>query len=68
MTSLDYLPSQFTTGTRVIKINNICYQIDYYITTTLEQGILHLVDGQYSTFWLSCNECEGGGGGGQQQI
>jgi hypothetical protein len=68
MTSLDYLPSQFTTGTRVIKINNICYQIDYYLTTTLEQGILHLVDGQYSTFWLSCNECEGGGGGGQQQI
>lgn len=69
MTSPDLLPSQFTSGgTKAVKIDSICYQIDYYITSTYNQGALHLVDGQYATIYNTCNDCTGGGGGGGQQL
>jgi len=65
MTSPDLLPYQFLGGTKAIKINNVCYQIDYYANTTYTQEYLHLIDGQYSTIWNTCGECTGGGGGNQ---
>jgi hypothetical protein len=63
MTSPDLLPYQFLGGTKAVKINSICYQIDYYTTSTYNQESLHLVDGQYSTIYNTCNDCVGGGGG-----
>jgi len=63
MTSPDLLPYQFLGGTKAVKINSICYQIDYYTTSTYNQESLHLVDGQYATIYNTCNDCVGGGGG-----
>jgi hypothetical protein len=64
MTSPDELPSQFTFGgTKAVKINNVCYQVDYYIGTVCTQESLHLTDGQYSSIYLTCSECTGGGPG-----
>ena len=48
---------------KIVKINNICYQVDYYYDATYNQESLHLVDGIYSTIWNSCNDCTSGGGG-----
>jgi hypothetical protein len=61
MTSPDLLPSPFLGGTKSVKINNICYQIDYYISTTCTQEFLHLTDGQYSAIYNTCSDCTGGG-------
>jgi hypothetical protein len=61
MTSNDLLPSPFLSGTNAVKINNVCYQIDYYISTTCVQESLHLPDGQYSGIYSSCSNCIGGG-------
>ena len=65
MTSPDLLPSQFLGGTKAVKINNVCYQIDYYISNTCTQESLHLTDGQYSSIYNTCNDCTGGGPGNQ---
>jgi len=65
MTSPDLLPSPFLGGTKAIKIDNVCYQVDYYISTTCTQETLHLSNGQNSTVWTSCNDCTSGGGGAQ---
>jgi hypothetical protein len=65
MSSPDELPSQFLGGTKAVKIDSICYQIDYYVTSSFNQESLHLVDGQYSTIYNTCNDCVGGGGGNQ---
>ena len=48
---------------KIVKINSICYQVDYYVTATYNQESLHLVDGVYSTMWTSCGDCTSGGGG-----
>ena len=61
MTSPDNLPSQFTTGTRAVKINGVCYQIDYLFDTVCTQGAIHLTDGQNSGFYMTCADCTGGG-------
>jgi hypothetical protein len=63
MSSPDLLPSQFLGGTKAVKIDSICYQIDYYVTSSFNQESLHLESGQYSTYYTSCNDCTGGGGG-----
>jgi hypothetical protein len=63
MSSPDLLPSQFLGGTKAVKIDSICYQIDYYVTSSFNQETLHLVDGEYSTYYSTCNDCTGGGGG-----
>jgi len=65
MTSPDLLPSQFLGGTKAVKIGGICYQVDYYISTTCTQEFLHLTDGQYSSIYNTCNDCTGGGPGNQ---
>ena len=63
MTSPDLLPSSFLTGLAAVKINNVCYQIDYFLNTTCTMDSLHLVDGQYASFYTSCSNCTGGGPG-----
>ena len=65
MTSPDLLVSQFLGGTKAVKIDNVCYQVDYYVDTTCTQESLHLVDGNNSTIWNTCNDCTSGGGGNQ---
>ena len=65
MTSPDLLPSPFITGLASVKINNVCYQIDYYMGTVCTQESLHLIDGQYSSVWTNCSNCTGGGAGNQ---
>jgi hypothetical protein len=63
MTSPDSLPSQFMTGVASVKINNVCYQVDYFVETTCNQSSIHLTDGQYSSFWANCLSCTSGGSG-----
>jgi hypothetical protein len=63
MTSPDLLASAFLGGTKAVKVNNVCLQVDYYVGTTCDQEATHLTDGSYSTIWNSCNDCLGGGGG-----
>ena len=58
MTSPDLL-----TSLNVVKINDVCYQINSFIETTCTQDSIHLTDGQLSTIWTSCNDCTGGGPG-----
>jgi hypothetical protein len=65
MTSPDLLVSAFLGGTKAVKVNNVCLQVDYYVGTTCDQEAIHLTDGSYSTVWTSCNDCLGGGGGAQ---
>jgi hypothetical protein len=65
MTSPDLLVSAFLGGTKAVKVNNVCLQVDYYVGTTCDQEATHLTDGSYSTVWTSCNDCTGGGGGAQ---
>jgi hypothetical protein len=62
MTSPDLIPAFLQ---KIVKIDNICYQVDYYVTATYSQQALHLPDGIYSTMWTSCEECVSGGGGVQ---
>ena len=63
ITSPDELPSPFITGTAAVKIDNVCYQIDYLFDTVCTPGTIHLTDGQYSSIWTSCSSCTGGGPG-----
>ena len=65
MTSPDLLPSPFLGGTKAVKIGGICYQVDYFISTTCTEEFLHLADGQYSSIYNTCNDCTGGGPGNQ---
>jgi hypothetical protein len=65
MTSPDLLPSPFITGTAAVKVNNVCYQVDYLFDTVCTEGGIHLTDGQYSSVWTSCNSCTSGGSGNQ---
>jgi len=65
MSSPDLLPSQFTSGLNAVKINNVCYQIDYFVGTDCEQYPLHLTDGQYASIYSNCANCTGGGPGNQ---
>jgi hypothetical protein len=58
MTSPDLL-----TSLNVVKINDVCYQINSFIETTCTQDSIHLTNGQLSTIWTSCNDCTGGGSG-----
>ena len=61
MTSPDLLPSQFLG--KSVKIDNICYQINYLADTVCSTETLHLIDGQYSGIYNTCNDCTGGGPG-----
>ncbi len=63
MTSPSSLPSYFMTGVAAVKIDNVCYQVDFFVETTCTQSSIHLVDGQYSPYWSSCSSCTSGGGG-----
>ena len=63
MTSPSSLPSPFMTGIASVKIDNVCYQVDFFVETTCTQSSIHLVDGEYSSFWNSCSSCTSGGGG-----
>ncbi len=63
MTSPDQLPSAFLTGLAAVKINNVCYQIDYFLNTTCTMDSLHLDDGQYASYYTNCSNCAGGGPG-----
>jgi hypothetical protein len=64
MTSPDPLPSQFTFGgIKAVKINNVCYQIDYFVDTVCSELSLHLTDGQYSAIYLTCSDCTSGAPG-----
>ena len=63
MTSPDSLPSPFMTGVAAVKINNVCYQVDYFVETTCNQSSIHLTDGGYSSVWTSCASCTSGGAG-----
>jgi len=65
MTSPEQLVSQFLGGTKAVKIDGICYQVDYFVDTVCTQESLHLVDGNSSTIWNTCNDCTGGGSGSQ---
>jgi hypothetical protein len=65
MTSPDLLPSQFLGGTKAVKINGICLQIDYYVSTTCTMEATHLIMGQYDTIYNTCYDCTSGGGGNQ---
>jgi len=65
MTSPDELPSPFLGGTKAVKINNICLQVDYFVDTVCEQEATHLTFGQYSSIYNTCNDCSGGGPGNQ---
>jgi hypothetical protein len=58
MTSPDFLPSL-----NIVKINDVCYQVNNFVETTCTQGQIHLTDGQFSLIWTSCNDCTGGGSG-----
>jgi hypothetical protein len=58
MTSPDFLPSL-----NIVKINDVCYQVNNFVETTCTQGQIHLTDGQYSLIWTSCNDCTSGGSG-----
>lgn len=64
MTSPDPLPSQFTFGgLKAVKINNVCYQIDYFVDTVCSELPIHLIDGQNSSIYFTCSDCIGGGPG-----
>jgi hypothetical protein len=65
MTSPDLLPSQFLGGTKAVKINGICLQIDYYVSTTCTMEATHLIFGQYESIYNNCFDCTSGGGGNQ---
>jgi hypothetical protein len=65
ITSPDALASPFLTGTAAVKINNVCYQIDYFLETVCTIESLHLADGTNSAVWTSCSSCTGGGPGAQ---
>jgi hypothetical protein len=56
MTSPDLLPAFYINS--VVKINNTCYQIDYYISTTCIQESIHLNSGQFSPYFASCFDCQ----------
>jgi hypothetical protein len=64
MTSPDLLPSPFLGGTKAVKINGICLQIDYYVGTTCTIEATHLIFGQYEPIYNNCYDCTSGGGGG----
>jgi hypothetical protein len=71
ITSPDILSGVF--HNRIVIINGFYFIIDviggYVVTNT--QSSNHMVDGNYSTFYTSCDiaqNCSGGGGGGGQQI
>ena len=63
MTSPDSLPSPFMTGIASVKIENVCYQVDFFVETTCTQSSIHLTDGQYSSVWTNCSNCTSGAGG-----
>jgi hypothetical protein len=63
MTSPDLLPYQFLGGTKAVKIDGVCLQIDYYAGVVCTQEATHLTDGQYSAIYNTCNDCTSGGGG-----
>jgi hypothetical protein len=63
MTSPDLLPYQFLGGTKAVKINGVCLQIDYYAGVVCTEEAVHLTDGQYSAIYNTCNDCTSGGGG-----
>jgi hypothetical protein len=65
MTSPDQLISAFLGGTKAVKIDNVCYQVDYYAGTTCDQESIHLSDGSYSVVYRSCDDCDTGRGGAQ---
>ena len=65
MTSPDELVSAFLGGTKAVKIDNVCYQIDYLFDTVCEQGSIHLTDGNNSGIYMSCVNCTEGGPGAQ---
>ena len=65
MTSPDLLVSAFLGGTKSVKIDNVCQQIDFYVGTTCDQEAIHLTDGSNSTIYNSCNDCTSGQGGAQ---
>ena len=65
MTSPDELPSAFLGGTKAVKVDGVCQQVDYLVGTTCDQEAIHLSDGMFSTIWTSCNDCLSGGGGAQ---
>jgi hypothetical protein len=65
MTSPDLLPSQFLGGTKAVKINNVCLQVDYYAGVVCTEEAVHLTDGQYSSIYNTCNDCTSGGPGNQ---
>jgi hypothetical protein len=60
MTSPDSLPSPFMTGIAAVKIENVCYQVDFFVETTCTQSSIHLTDGQYSPVWTNCTDCASG--------
>ena len=69
MTSPHLLPYEFLGGLKAVKINDVCWQIDYYMGTTCTQGSVYLINGEYSGYYNACSSCESGGpGGGQQYI
>jgi hypothetical protein len=63
MTSPDLLVSAFLGGTKSVKVNNVCQQVDFYVGTTCTEEAIHLTFGNDSPVWTSCNDCLGGGGG-----
>jgi hypothetical protein len=63
MTSPDLLPSPFLGGTKAVKIDGVCLQIDYYAGVVCTQEATHLTDGQYSVIYNTCNDCTSGGPG-----
>ena len=65
MTSPDQLVSAFLGGTKVVKIDGICYQIDFPTGTQCPVGDVHLADGNNSVIYNSCSNCASGSGGQQ---
>ena len=63
MTSPDLLPGPFLGGTKAVKIDGICLQIDYYAGISCSQEATHLTDGQYAAIYNTCNDCTSGGSG-----
>lgn len=65
MTSPDLLPSPFLGGTKAVKIDGVCLQVDYLVDTVCTQEAVHLSEGQYSSIYNTCNDCTSGGPGNQ---
>jgi len=65
MTSPDVLVSAFLGGTKVVKINNVCYQIDYSTGTQCSTSSIHLADGNNAVIYNNCTNCSSGSGGQQ---